>query len=135
MATLSSVLAWRIPGTGEPGGLPSPGSHRVRHDWSDLAATPSHIISLAYILLRTNPGSQLKKKLLLIKLASILWKLVNVLLLFSLTHQQSFSNSVARTTAVHFENAIHLKTSLTLELKMRQSSFSQCYRGMVLPTH
>ena len=38
MATHSSVLAWRIPGTGEPGGLSSLGSHRVRHDWSDLAA-------------------------------------------------------------------------------------------------
>ena len=38
MATHSSVLAWRIPGTGEPGGLPSLGLHRVRHDWSDLAA-------------------------------------------------------------------------------------------------
>ena len=38
MATHSSVLAWRIPGTGEPGGLPSLGSHRVGHDWSDLAA-------------------------------------------------------------------------------------------------
>ena len=37
MATHSSVLAWRIPGTAEPGGLPSMGSHRVRHDWSDLA--------------------------------------------------------------------------------------------------
>ena len=36
MATHSSVLAWRIPGTGEPGGLPSMGSHRVGHDWSDL---------------------------------------------------------------------------------------------------
>ena len=36
MATHSSVLAWRIPGTGEPGGLPSTRSHRVRHDWSDL---------------------------------------------------------------------------------------------------
>ena len=32
MATHSSVLAWRIPGTAEPGGLPSVGSHRVRHD-------------------------------------------------------------------------------------------------------
>ena len=32
MATHSRVLAWRIPGTGEPGGLPSMGSHRVRHD-------------------------------------------------------------------------------------------------------
>ena len=38
MATHSSVLAWRIPGTGEAGGLPSVGSHRVGHDWSDLAA-------------------------------------------------------------------------------------------------
>ena len=38
MATHSSVLAWRIPGTGEPGGLPSMGLHRVRHNWSDLAA-------------------------------------------------------------------------------------------------
>ena len=38
MATHSSVLAWRIPGTGEPGGLPSMGWHRVGHDWSDLAA-------------------------------------------------------------------------------------------------
>ena len=38
MATHSSVLAWRIPGTEEPGGLPSMGSHRVGHDWSNLAA-------------------------------------------------------------------------------------------------
>jgi len=38
MATHSSVLAWRIPGMGEPGGLPSMGSHRAGHDWSDLAA-------------------------------------------------------------------------------------------------
>ena len=38
MATHSNVLAWRIPGTVEPGGLPSMGSHRVWHDWSDLAA-------------------------------------------------------------------------------------------------
>ena len=37
MAPHSSVLAWRIPGTGEPGGLPSLVSHRVGHDWSDLA--------------------------------------------------------------------------------------------------
>ena len=39
VATHSSVLAWRIPGTGEPGGLLSMGSHRVGHDWSDLAET------------------------------------------------------------------------------------------------
>ena len=38
MATYSSVLAWRIPGMGEPGGLPSMGARRVGHDWSNLAA-------------------------------------------------------------------------------------------------
>ena len=38
MATHSSILAWRIPGMGEPGELPSMRSHRVGHDWIDLAA-------------------------------------------------------------------------------------------------
>ena len=38
MVPHSSVLAWRIPGTGEPGGLPSTGSHRVEHDLCNLAA-------------------------------------------------------------------------------------------------
>ena len=43
MATHSSVLAWRISGTAEPGGLPSMGSHRVRHDWSNLAAAVQRV--------------------------------------------------------------------------------------------
>ena len=38
LVVLCTVLAWRIPGTGEPGGLSSMGSHRVSHDLSDLAA-------------------------------------------------------------------------------------------------
>ena len=41
MATHSSVLAWRIPGTAEPGGLPSMGSHRVGHDWSYFSSSSS----------------------------------------------------------------------------------------------
>ena len=41
-ATHSSVLAWRTPGTGEPSGLPSMGSHRVKQDWSKLAAAAAH---------------------------------------------------------------------------------------------
>ena len=50
MATHPSVLAWRIPGTGEPGGLPSLGSHRVRHDWSDLAAAAAAwILTILYV--------------------------------------------------------------------------------------
>ena len=52
MATYSSILAWRIPGTGEPGGLLSMGSHRVRHDWSDLAAAAAvHGASKSWIWL------------------------------------------------------------------------------------
>ena len=43
MASHSSVLAWRILGTGEPGGLPSTGSHRVGHDGSDLAAAAGNL--------------------------------------------------------------------------------------------
>ena len=45
MATHSSVLAWRIPGTGKPGGLPSMGSQRVGYDWHDLAAA-AHVCVL-----------------------------------------------------------------------------------------
>ena len=44
MATHSSVLAWRIPGMGEPGGLLSMGSHRIGHDGSDLAAAAAAAI-------------------------------------------------------------------------------------------
>ena len=56
MAAHSSVLAWRIPGTGELGGLPSMGSHRVGHDWSDLAAAAVYIcqryfLNLSHLLL------------------------------------------------------------------------------------
>ena len=46
MATHSSVLAWRIPGTGVPGEMPSMGSHRVGHDWSDLAAAAAAAATL-----------------------------------------------------------------------------------------
>ena len=52
MATHSSILALRIPGTGEPGGLPSMGSHRVGHDWSDLAAAAATV----WLLSNTEKG-------------------------------------------------------------------------------
>jgi len=57
MATHSSVLAWRIPGTGEPGGPPSMGSHRVGHDWSDLAAAAclfQSLVEVCHILSKTS---------------------------------------------------------------------------------
>ena len=46
MAAHSRALAWRIPGTGEPGGLPSMGSHRVRRDCSNLAAAEAYFSQL-----------------------------------------------------------------------------------------
>ena len=53
MATHSSILAWRIPGTGEPSGLPSMGSHRVGHNWSDLAVVYS-ICVLSHIFIHSS---------------------------------------------------------------------------------
>ena len=50
MATHSSVLAWRIPGTGKPGGLPSMGSHRVGDDWSNLAAAAAGVIKSIFLI-------------------------------------------------------------------------------------
>ena len=55
MATHSSVLAWRIPGTGEPGGLPSMGSHRVGHNWSDLAAAAASNIYSCIEMVNLHP--------------------------------------------------------------------------------
>ena len=58
MAIHSSVLAWRIPGTGEPGGLPSMGSHRVRHDWSDLAAAAADVLRTVHRNWLTSTGAE-----------------------------------------------------------------------------
>ena len=63
MATHSSVLAWRIPGTGEPGGLPSLGSHRVGHDGSDLAAAAAGTILSALLSDTIETSSQPPMKL------------------------------------------------------------------------
>ena len=67
MATHSSVLAWRIPGTGEPGGLPSMGPHRVGHDWSDFAAAAA--VAIIYML-RTITGMRAPPPTLLLLYSS-----------------------------------------------------------------
>jgi len=66
MATHSSVLAWKIPGTGEPGGLLSMGLHRVGHDWSDLAAAADYFIffieeNYFYLKIMTNSYTLVEK--------------------------------------------------------------------------
>ena len=53
MATHPSVLAWRIPGTGEPGGLLSMGSYRIGHDWSDIAAAAHLLRKWIYFLVHS----------------------------------------------------------------------------------
>ena len=70
MATHSSVLAWGIPGTGKPGGLPSMGSHKVGHDWSDAAAAVEKArefqksISDGYAAMKLKDTSSSEEKLL-----------------------------------------------------------------------
>ena len=66
MATHSSVLAWRIPGMAEPAGLPSMGSHRVRHDWSNSAAAAAVIIAFQRISL----------PFIICKLRKLNWKII-----------------------------------------------------------
>ena len=61
MATHSSVLAWRIPGTEESGGLPSMGSHRVGHDWSDLAVTVA-VYPFKILLLSVKDSKKFRKQ-------------------------------------------------------------------------
>ena len=71
MATHSRIVAWRIPGMGEPGGLPSMGSHRVGHDWSDLAATAESPWSLHLLHLVLHSHHPLLSRLLKIQFSSV----------------------------------------------------------------
>jgi len=80
MATHSSVHAWRIPGTGELGGLPTMRSHRVGYDWSDLAAAAAYFHFILYLILFRTDFCQ---GLIMI---SSLSKLVIFLFLFLLWH-------------------------------------------------
>ena len=61
MATHSSVLTWRIPGTAEPGGLPSMGSHRVRHDWAILRQQQHTMLTYVACIISFNCGKHFKK--------------------------------------------------------------------------
>ena len=64
MAPQSSVLAWRIPGMGERGGLLSMGSHRVGHDWSDSAAAAAAAVHFLGIKQETVFKSRMWKVLI-----------------------------------------------------------------------
>ena len=70
MAPPSSTLAWRIPGTGEPGGRPSMGSHRVGHDWSDLAAA----LCFPLCLICQEAQSQIYYSVVVLSVLGVHWK-------------------------------------------------------------
>ena len=63
MATHSRVLAWRIPGTGEPGGLPSLGSHRVGHNCNDLAIVIAKSLQMVITAMKLKDAYSLEGKL------------------------------------------------------------------------
>ena len=104
MATHSGDLAWRIPRIGEPGGLPSMGSHRVRHDWSNLAAaaalhysllTDSFFISSRSLLNISCIFSFLVSSLFIYNsiLFSRFWIILTIIILNSLSGRLSVSSS------------------------------------------
>ena len=83
MATHSSTLAWGIPGTGEPGGLPSMGLHRVGHNWSDLAAAAGYFFSqsvqsLSFVPLFETPWTVARQASLSITSSQSLLKLTSI---------------------------------------------------------
>ena len=80
MATHSSVLAWRIPGTGEPGGLPSLGSHRVGQDWSDLAAA-FFIVQLSHPYMTTGKTIALTRWAFVDKVMSLFFNMLSRLVI------------------------------------------------------
>ena len=103
MATHSSALAWRIPGTVEPGGLPSMGSHRIGYDWSDLAAAAAAMtdgVERLFISLFAIHISSLVQ--CLVKYCACLKNLVKIwLLLLSLFVRYMFTN-ISYQALLHF---------------------------------
>ena len=119
MATHSSVLAWRLPGTGKPGGLPSLGSHRVRHDWSDLA-----VAAMCLFRNRPKPCTELRLHIrITLHLGSphiyFLNKLTNLYLIFVSWYQLTSPYS---SSAPCLHLALHLDTLFTNIAKSTSSS-------------
>ena len=79
VATHSSVHVWRIPGMAEPGGLPSTGSHRVGHDWSDLAAVAAafFMVQLSHPYMTTGKTTALTRQTFVDKVMSLLFNMLS----------------------------------------------------------
>ena len=115
MATHSSVLAWRIPGTGEPGGLPSMGSHRIGYDWSDLAAAAAEsfwCVDILYTVPRNNTNALCHCSK---KCSNFAIKEIGSLLLFRILKGESKSGNNfpgEEYTSVQFSSVIQLCPTL-----------------------
>ena len=83
MVTHYSTLAWNIPGTEEPGRLPSMGSHRVRHNWSDLAAAAAafFIVQLSHLYMTTGKTIALTRWTFVGKAAFLLFTMLSRLII------------------------------------------------------
>ena len=117
MATHSSVLAWRIPGTAEPGGLPSMGSHRVGHDWRDLAAAAAAVCfqkpNLCWKVWEPWSAFRLSPTLLTVRIVG-----------------NQVYRSLVHPSALVWESC-HNKTQRTVWLKSQKFLFSQIWRVAV----
>ena len=97
MAPHSSTLAWRIPGIGEPGGLPSTGLHRVGHDWCDLEAAATAAISMIilpnsyWVVTCPRNGSKLFAWISFKHCSAVLWEnyYLSILLMRKLRHREA----------------------------------------------
>ena len=116
MATHSSVLAWRIPGMEEPGGLPSLGSHRAGHDWSDLAAAAVLFISISL----ASKCQQWHQTCALLHICAQHGTLSLDFLALSIRHRLSLTHLDISVwyLAFHREIALSLKPSLPLPYKV-----------------
>ena len=91
MAIHSSVLAWRIPGTGEPGGLPSMGSYRVGHDWIDLAAAAAafFMVQLSHLCMTTGKTIALSMWTFVSKVMSLIFNMLSRLVIAFLSRTRT----------------------------------------------
>ena len=105
MATHSSVLAWRVPGTGEPGGLPSMGSHRVGHDWSDLAVAAAEVEPYHLVVKNLKPHLLWNK---LPNLNEILWVILHS---YIQIHDSSVSYRSIEKPHIHLQYTLSNKQS------------------------
>ena len=133
MATHSSVLAWRIPGTGKPGGLPSMGPHRVGHDWNDLAAElslESSLLKLESLLL--SPYVTSGKLLHLFASLALSWKMRGKIKQMHISPQ--FNKSTSHLPKLKNEKAILwlLKLSPLQSNRMSHADQQKCCHTIFL---